>query len=128
MTDAVHEAQNADPLVRTDMEAALNHIVPEAWNDEFFEHTLEVRHLLASIHLATLACLVYGRALTSWLTRVCCRRTQGPDDMPAHVKSSLLGANVSIPLRKGRMQLGTWQVCSLMSRSNLLVSLWSQLA
>jgi len=53
------------------MEAALNHIVPEAWNDEFFEHTMEVRQLLASLHLATLACLVDQRVRTSWLTLVC---------------------------------------------------------
>lgn len=34
---------------------------------------------------------------------------EGPDDMPAHIKSSLLGASVSIPVTKGRLNLGTWQ-------------------
>jgi len=34
---------------------------------------------------------------------------EGPDDMPAHVKSSLLGSSVMIPLREGRLCLGTWQ-------------------
>jgi len=34
---------------------------------------------------------------------------EGPDDMPAHVKSSLLGASVSIPVTNGRLALGTWQ-------------------
>lgn len=34
---------------------------------------------------------------------------EGPDDMPAHVKSSLLGVSVSIPVRDGRLALGTWQ-------------------
>jgi secondary thiamine-phosphate synthase enzyme len=34
---------------------------------------------------------------------------EGPDDMPAHVKSSLLGAAVSLPIRDGRLALGTWQ-------------------
>lgn len=34
---------------------------------------------------------------------------EGPDDMPAHVKSSLLGSSVSVPIRDGRLQLGTWQ-------------------
>ncbi len=34
---------------------------------------------------------------------------EGPDDMPAHVKSSLLGASVSIPVQDGRLALGTWQ-------------------
>jgi secondary thiamine-phosphate synthase enzyme len=34
---------------------------------------------------------------------------EGPDDMPAHVKSSLLGAAVTVPIRDGRLALGTWQ-------------------
>ena len=34
---------------------------------------------------------------------------EGPDDMPAHVKASLLGASVTIPIANGRLQLGTWQ-------------------
>ena len=33
--------ENADPDVRTDLEAALNHIVPATWHKEFFTHTLE---------------------------------------------------------------------------------------
>lgn len=34
---------------------------------------------------------------------------EGPDDMPAHIKSSLLGASLSIPVGAGRLLLGTWQ-------------------
>ena len=34
---------------------------------------------------------------------------EGPDDMPAHVKSGLMGVSVSIPIREGRLALGTWQ-------------------
>ena len=34
---------------------------------------------------------------------------EGPDDMPAHLKSSMLGASVSIPIAAGRLCLGTWQ-------------------
>ena len=34
---------------------------------------------------------------------------EGPDDMPAHLKSSILGSSVSIPVSNGRMLLGTWQ-------------------
>ena len=34
---------------------------------------------------------------------------EGPDDMPAHVKASLMGSSVSIPISGGRLQLGTWQ-------------------
>ena len=34
---------------------------------------------------------------------------EGPDDMPAHIKTSLLGNSVTIPITKGRLNLGTWQ-------------------
>ena len=34
---------------------------------------------------------------------------EGPDDMPAHVKASMMGSSVMIPVGKGRLQLGTWQ-------------------
>ncbi|RTE85831.1 MULTISPECIES: secondary thiamine-phosphate synthase enzyme YjbQ [Gammaproteobacteria] len=34
---------------------------------------------------------------------------EGPDDMPAHLKASLLGSSVSIPVTNGRLALGTWQ-------------------
>jgi secondary thiamine-phosphate synthase enzyme len=35
--------------------------------------------------------------------------TEGSDDMPAHLKASLLGSSVSIPVTDGKMNLGTWQ-------------------
>lgn len=34
---------------------------------------------------------------------------EGPDDMPAHVKSSLVGSSVQIPISDGKLHLGTWQ-------------------
>ena len=34
---------------------------------------------------------------------------EGPDDMPAHVRSALTGATLGLPVRGGRMCLGTWQ-------------------
>jgi secondary thiamine-phosphate synthase enzyme len=34
---------------------------------------------------------------------------EGRDDMPAHIKSSLLGSSINIPITKGVMNLGTWQ-------------------
>ncbi|TMK40239.1 MAG: YjbQ family protein [Actinobacteria bacterium] len=34
---------------------------------------------------------------------------EGPDDMPAHVKASLLGPDVTLPVREGSLALGTWQ-------------------
>ena len=34
---------------------------------------------------------------------------EGADDMPAHVKASLMGPSLTLPLRDGRPALGTWQ-------------------
>ena len=34
---------------------------------------------------------------------------EGPDDMPAHIKASLLGNSLTIPIADGQLQLGTWQ-------------------
>ena len=34
---------------------------------------------------------------------------EGPDDMPAHIKASLMGPSVQIPVTDGRLNLGTWQ-------------------
>jgi secondary thiamine-phosphate synthase enzyme len=34
---------------------------------------------------------------------------EGPDDMPAHVKASLLGSSLTLPVREGRLALGAWQ-------------------
>ncbi|GAA5215818.1 secondary thiamine-phosphate synthase enzyme YjbQ [Corallincola platygyrae] len=34
---------------------------------------------------------------------------EGDDDMPAHIKASLLGSSISIPIQNGRLALGTWQ-------------------
>ena len=38
---------------------------------------------------------------------------EGMDDIPAHVKSSLMGASLTVPIQQGRLALGTWQVGTL---------------
>ena len=43
---------------------------------------------------------------------------EGPDDMPAHVKSSLLGCSLTIPVTSGRLSLGTWQGIYLCEHRN----------
>ncbi len=43
---------------------------------------------------------------------------EGPDDMPAHVKSALLGASTSIPIAAGELALGTWQGIYLCEHRN----------
>ncbi len=43
---------------------------------------------------------------------------EGPDDMPAHVKSALIGNSVTIPIFQGRLCLGTWQGIYLCEHRN----------
>lgn len=40
-----------------------------------------------------------------WVTHT----TEGPDDMPAHIKAALTAVSLGIPVRDGRLMLGTWQ-------------------
>jgi secondary thiamine-phosphate synthase enzyme len=40
-----------------------------------------------------------------WITHT----TEGPDDMPAHIKAALTQVSLCVPVAKGRMMLGTWQ-------------------
>ena len=57
---------------------------------------------------------------------------EGPDDMPAHVKASLMGSSVSIPVSGGRLLLGTWQGIYLCEHRNqggsrsLVLTLWGE--
>ncbi len=44
--------------------------------------------------------------------------TEGADDMPAHIKSSLLGNSLTIPITNGRLNLGTWQGIYLCEHRN----------
>lgn len=43
---------------------------------------------------------------------------EGPDDMPAHVKASMMGASVMIPVGDGKLKLGTWQGIYLCEHRN----------
>lgn len=43
---------------------------------------------------------------------------EGPDDLPAHIKSSLLGASLNIPITDGRLNLGIWQGIYLCEHRN----------
>ncbi|MDE0837712.1 MAG: secondary thiamine-phosphate synthase enzyme YjbQ [Kiritimatiellae bacterium] len=43
---------------------------------------------------------------------------EGPDDMPAHIKASLLGPSLTLPVRSGRLNLGIWQGVYLCEHRN----------
>jgi secondary thiamine-phosphate synthase enzyme len=57
---------------------------------------------------------------------------EGPDDMPAHLKASLLGSSVTVPICNGRLALGTWQGIYLCEhrnaphRRNLIITAWGE--
>ncbi|WP_299182368.1 secondary thiamine-phosphate synthase enzyme YjbQ [uncultured Aquimarina sp.] len=43
---------------------------------------------------------------------------EGPDDMPAHIKASLMGVSVQVPITGGKLNLGTWQGIYLCEHRN----------
>lgn len=57
---------------------------------------------------------------------------EGSDDMPAHLKSSILGSSVMIPVSNGKLALGTWQGIYLCEHRdyggarNLMVTIWGE--
>lgn len=57
---------------------------------------------------------------------------EGPDDMPAHVKSSLIGVSLHIPIASGRLRLGTWQgiyLCEFRRRAGkrrVVATIWGE--
>jgi secondary thiamine-phosphate synthase enzyme len=56
---------------------------------------------------------------------------EGPDDMPAHIKAAMIGTSVSIPITRGKLNLGTWQgvyLCEFRNHGGarrLVVSIYS---
>lgn len=78
--------------------------------------TLFVRHTSASLLVQENADPSAKRDLERWLSRLVpehdalyTHRNEGPDDMPAHIKSALTATSLSIPISGGRLALGTWQ-------------------
>lgn len=57
---------------------------------------------------------------------------EGPDDMPAHLKAALLGSSVLIPIRDGKLALGTWQGIYLCEHRNyggprkFIITVWGE--
>ena len=75
-----------------------------------------VRHTSASLTLNENASPDVRRDFESWFDAAVPERAaywthtlEGDDDMPAHLKASLLGSSVTVPISGGRLALGTWQ-------------------
>lgn len=78
--------------------------------------TVFIRHTSASLTIQENADPSARRDLENWLNRLVpendslfTHTSEGPDDMPAHIKAALTATNLSIPILEGRMVLGTWQ-------------------
>jgi secondary thiamine-phosphate synthase enzyme len=86
--------ENADPSVRSDLEAHFRHTVPESSR---YAHD-----------------------------------TEGPDDMPAHIKTAILGSGLTVPVTAGRLNLGTWQgiyLCEHRARGgrrHVVATIWGE--
>jgi secondary thiamine-phosphate synthase enzyme len=75
-----------------------------------------IRHTSASLTLNENASSDVRRDFESWFNEAVpedasfwTHTTEGPDDMPAHIKASLLGPSLTLPVRDGSFAVGTWQ-------------------
>lgn len=77
--------------------------------------TLFMRHTSSSLTIQENADPDVCHDLQDYFSRIAPRNgpyrhsAEGPDDMPAHIKTALTQTNLSIPLINGRLALGTWQ-------------------
>ena len=79
--------------------------VPELESLEVGLATVFMQHTSASLTLNENASPDVRRDFSTWFDHT----LEGPDDMPAHVKSTLTGAALVLPVAEGRLALGTWQ-------------------
>ena len=100
---------------------------------------LFIRHTSASLTLNENASPDVRRDFESWFDRAVpegaaywTHTLEGADDMPAHVKASLLGPGLTLPVSGGRLALGTWQgiyLCEHRDRGgprSVLVTIWGE--
>lgn len=98
-----------------------------------------IRHTSASLTLNENASPEVRTDMDGWLDRAVpdgapyfAHTLEGDDDMPAHVKASLMGASVTVPVRDGRPLTGTWQglyLCEHRDRGGpreVVVTLWGE--
>src|SRR3954452_3316116 len=90
--------------------------VPELDDVEVGLANFLIQHTSASLTLNENASADVRRDFRSWFDDVVPEDApywkhtlEGPDDMPAHIKSSLTGPELTLPVRRGELALGTWQ-------------------
>ncbi len=99
-------------LVTREIERA----VPELGDIRVGMANVFIRHTSASLTLNENASSDVRRDVESWFNRAVpedapywTHTSEGPDDMPAHIKAALLGPSLTVPVRDGSFHLGTWQ-------------------
>ena len=101
-----------------DLTAEVAEFVQEA-NAVEGQLTLFIRHTSASLTIQENADPTVLRDLTAALDRLApedfgwSHDTEGPDDMPAHVKTMLSATSLQVPVMKGKLMLGVWQAIYL---------------
>ena len=90
--------------------------VPDLERIEVGIATLFMQHTSASLTLNENASPDVRRDFSAWFDRAVpdgagyfSHTLEGPDDMPAHIKTSLTGSSLTIPVSRGQLALGTWQ-------------------
>jgi secondary thiamine-phosphate synthase enzyme len=75
-----------------------------------------IRHTSASLTLSENASPDVRRDFAAWFDDAVpedapywTHTSEGPDDMPSHIKASLLGPSLTLPVARGRLAVGTWQ-------------------
>jgi secondary thiamine-phosphate synthase enzyme len=115
------------------MRQALNHLTVPTRGKGFTEITAEVVRFVSESGIATGLLTIFCRHtsaslliqenadpdvrtdLTSFFARIApegafyVHDTEGPDDMPAHIRAALTQTSIGIPVERGRLVLGTWQ-------------------
>jgi len=100
---------------------------------------LLLRHTSAALTLNENASADVRRDFAAWFDDAVPERSalwthtlEGPDDMPAHIKASLLGPVLTLPIAGGRLALGTWQGIYLCEhrdhggRRSLVATVWGE--
>ena len=87
--------------------------------------TVFMQHTSASLTLNENASPDVRRDFAAWFDRAVpdgadyfSHTLEGPDDMPAHIKASLTGSSLVLPVSRGRLALGTWQGIYLCEHRN----------
>jgi secondary thiamine-phosphate synthase enzyme len=99
--------------------------VPELGSMSVGIATVFMQHTSASLTLNENASPDVRRDFAAWFDRAVpdgagyfAHTLEGPDDMPAHIRTSLTGSSLVLPVSRGRLALGTWQGIYLCEHRN----------